>query len=183
MRQWTSFAPALAFFAAYLAFGDFQAATAVLMGAVALQILLLLALRVPPTAAEWLAAALILVFGGATLLLRETAYLQIKTTVVNWLFALSLPVADIVFKKNLARAMFGKFFSATDAQWRRASVALSLTFFFVGAINLAAMHHLSEEEWVWAKTFAYPAATFAGLAGVVAYLACRAEAAGGDDGR
>lgn len=141
---------------------------------VLLQIALLLLLKLPPTGAEWLAAALILLFGGATLLLRETVYLQIKTTVINWLFALSFPIADFLFKKNLARALLGKFFTAQDAQWRRASNALALVFCFIGALNLVAMHHLSEEAWVWTKTFVYPGVSFAGIIGVVIYLTHRA---------
>ncbi|MGI9298003.1 MAG: inner membrane-spanning protein YciB [Gammaproteobacteria bacterium] len=174
MRHWIAFVPAAAFFGVYLWTRDFHAATVALMIAVALQILLLLILKISPSGAEWLAAALILVFGGATLLLRETVYLQIKTTVINWLFALSLPVADFVFRKNLARALFGKFFEARDAQWRRASNALALMFFGVGAANLAVIYHLSEEAWVWTKTFVYPGVNLAGLVGVIVYLTHRA---------
>lgn len=174
MRHWIAFAPAAAFFGAYLFWGDFHIATAALMAAVSLQIALLLILKIPPSGAEWLAAALILVFGGATLLLRETVYLQIKTTVINWLFALALPVADFVFKKNLARALFGKFFEAENSQWRRSSNALALMFFGIGAANLAAIYHLSEEAWVWTKTFVYPGVNLIGLVGVIVYLTHRA---------
>ena len=174
MRHWISFAPAAAFFGVYIFTRDFYAATAALIFSVILQIALLLAMRIPPTAAEWLAAVLIVVFGSVSLLLRETVYLQIKTTVVNWLFALSFPVADFIFKKNIARTLLGKLFDAQNAQWRLVSNALAFMFFFIGAVNLAAIRHLSEAEWVWTKTFVYPAINFIALIGVAIYLARRA---------
>ena len=175
--------PAVAFFGAYIWARDFAFATKILIGGAALQIVLLLLFRMSPSAAEWIVAALVLAFGGATLLLGDSEYLQIKTTVVNWLFALFLPIADFVFKKNVARALLGEFFAAADAQWRRASSAMALIFFFIGAINLAAIRHLSESEWVWTKTFLYPAISFIGLIGVFIYLTRHAEFLEKDAGR
>lgn len=174
MRHWLAAAPAAAFFGAYLWTRDFAFATKALLAAAALQIAAMLLFRAPPRAAEWLAAALVFAFGGASLLLGDSEYLKIKTTVVNWLFALFLLLSDFVFKKNIARALLDEAFAARDAQWRRASNFLALLFFAVGAANLAAIRRLSEEEWVWTKTFVYPAVSFAGFVAVAAYLATRA---------
>lgn len=173
MRPLINIAPAAVFFGAYYVAGNFHTATAALIAAVAAQLALLAALKMRPTSLEWTTAALVFVFGGATLLLRETAYLQIKTTVVNWLFAAALLAADFVWKKNLARAMLGKFFTAEAILWRRVSTALAAMFFFIGAVNLAVIHNFSEETWVWLKTFGYPGINFIFLLGVVAYLARR----------
>ncbi|MGI9306354.1 MAG: inner membrane-spanning protein YciB [Gammaproteobacteria bacterium] len=175
MRNLINFAPAAVFFGAYYFSGDFQTATAALMAAVAGQIALLKILKLRVGAAEWAVAGLVLVFGGATLLLRETAYLQIKTTAVNWLFAAALLGADLIWKKNLARALLGGFFTAEDWLWRRVSGALAAMFFLLGAVNLAVIRNVSEENWVWIKTFAYPAASFVFLLGVVFYLARNAS--------
>lgn len=175
MRNFLSFAPAAVFFGAYFYFGDFYSATVALMLAVALQIVILLLCKLPPTGVDWTVGALVLVFGGATLLLRETVFLQMKTTVVNWLFACAFLISDFGFKKNLAHLLMGKMIAAPDALWRRVSVMLSVTFFFVGALNLGLVFHLSEESWVWVKTFVYPAITLVSVLGIVAYLAQNGE--------
>ena len=172
MRNFIGIAPAAVFFAAYYISGrDFHAATMALMAAVAAQIALLAAFKMRPTSVEWTTAALVLIFGSATLLLQKTEYLQIKTTVVNWLFGGALLAADFGWKKNIVRALLGKFFTADYVLWRRASTALSAMFFFIGALNLAAIRNFSEETWVWLKTFAYPGINFIFLLGVIAYLA------------
>ena len=171
MRHFINIAPAVVFFGAYYAAGNFHTATAALMLAVIVQIALLAILKLRPTPPEWGTAALVVVFGGATLLLKETAYLQIKTTVINWLFAAALLAADFIWKKNLVRALLGKFITAEDILWRRASAALSFMFFLIGAGNLAVIFNFSEETWVWLKTFAYPGINFVFLLGIIAYLA------------
>ena len=197
MRNWINIAPAVVFFAAYyaaqtfpaqtaaaakflyleaaIADNSFYAATAALMAAVVVQTFVLLALRQRISAGEWAVAALILVFGGATLILRETIYLQIKTTVVNWLFAAGIGLSEKVLKRSAAEALAGKFFIASPLIWRRVSFALAAVFLFIGAVNLAVVAYVSEESWIWIKTFIYPAATFVGVTGIMIYVARHAE--------
>lgn len=173
MRNWISLSPAAVFFGAYLFSDSFQVATAALMVAVVVQIGLLKFLGLKINGAEWTAAVLILVFGSITLILRDTVYLQIKTTVLNWLFAIALLVADFAFRKNLVQLALGQFLDAPAPHWRRASCALAAMFFAIGAINLAVMFNASEETWVWVKTFAYPAINFIVVAAVIGALAVR----------
>ena len=170
MRNWLSLFPAVVFFGVYFVTDDFRTATMALIAGVFLQILGLFICGKKPKPMEWTALGLITVFGGATLLLQENIYLQIKTTVVNWLFALCLLVADFVLKKNLARILMGEFFTASDVLWRRVSLLLAGMFFIIGAANLIIINLLSEAAWVYAKTFGYPAFTFIMLIGVIAYL-------------
>src|SRR3546814_10467785 len=49
-------------------------------------------------------AVIIVVFGGATLLLHDENYIKIKPTVLYWLFAIGLVVANIFFRTNLIRS-------------------------------------------------------------------------------
>lgn len=194
MRNLITLSPALIFFASYYAArtypdhaalalsymnlpgtGAFYAATVALIISAILQIILLLSLRMHITAGEWTGAALIIVFGGVTLMLRETAYLQIKTTVINWLFALAALGGELFLKKPAAEMLLGKVFEAPRTVWRRASIGLSAIFATVGAVNLVVISFFSEETWVWLKTFAYPALTFLGIAGVLIYVARSGE--------
>ena len=191
MRAWTNLAPAAVFFAAYyfwkgwadiappslaafvgehLDGGAFQFATAALILTMGLQLIFLRAFFSPVRTGEWGTFALVAVFGGVTLLLRDTLYLQVKTTVVNWLFAAGFLAADFLFNKNLLRLLLGGAVSASDALWRRLSSAMAGVFALVGAVNLIVIFNFSEEAWVWAKTFAYPAVNLFALLLIVACL-------------
>ena len=83
MRNWLSLFPAVVFFGVYFVTDDFRTATMALIAGVFLQILGLFICGKKPKPMEWTALGLITVFGGATLLLQENIYLQIKTTVVK----------------------------------------------------------------------------------------------------
>ena len=169
--------PAAAFFAAYLAGGlDFYIATAVLMIAVCVQIAAMKLLRKPVKKEMWALAAMVLVFGGATLLLRDEFYLKIKTTIVYWLFASALLIAELKFNKNPARALLDSVFTAPDAAWRSLTLTLAAFFAALGAFNLLMLRLLTTEEWVWVKTFGYPALTFCFL--IAAFI--RLHKAGGE---
>ena len=190
MRSFITFAPAIVFFAAYFAAqtypaaassamlslglpgtGAFYAATVALMMSAVGQITLLLALRMQVMPGEWAGAVLIIIFGGITLMLRETAYLQIKTTVINWLFALSALSCELVFKKPAAEKLLSHAFDASRTVWRRATVGLASIFVIIGAVNLAVISYFSEETWVWLKTFAYPTILLVGVVGIFIYVA------------
>jgi intracellular septation protein len=86
MQLLFDFFPLIAFFAAYSVY-DLYVATATIIVVIALQI-----------AYQWLrhrqvnkmlliSGALVAVFGGITLALRNPLFIQWKVTVVNWLFA------------------------------------------------------------------------------------------------
>ncbi len=171
--------PAAVFFAVYLAAGlDFYLATAALMTAVCVQLAALKLLRKPVEKETWGIAVLILVFGAATLILRDEFYLKIKTTVVYWIFAAAFLIAEVKFRKNPARALLGSAVSAPDSAWRNLTFALAAFFALLGACNLFLLRMLTTEEWVWAKTFGYPAATFFFLLAAIA----RMLKAGGESG-
>ena len=47
----------------------------------------------------WISFAIILFFGGATLLLHDEAFIKVKPTALYWLFSLVLLFSNLVFKK------------------------------------------------------------------------------------
>ena len=53
----------------------------------------------------WVSFAIILVFGGATLLLHDETFIKVKPTALYWLFALVLLFSNMLFKKNLIRSL------------------------------------------------------------------------------
>src|SRR5690349_21354976 len=88
MQALTEFAPLVAFFVAYM-LGGLYVATAVLMAAMLALVAWdwLRLRRVPPM--HSLSAALVLIFGSATLALHNPLFIQWKPTVFFWLVSLA----------------------------------------------------------------------------------------------
>lgn len=103
----------------------------------------------------WVSLALIVLFGGLTLWLRDETFIKWKPTVLYWLFAGGLLLSESVFGKNLIRAMLEKELHLPEPVWVRLNLAWVAFFGFLGAANLlvAFAFGLSTEIWVDFKLF------------------------------
>ena len=63
----------------------------------------------------WASLAIIVVFGGATLLLQDETFIKWKPTVLYWLFGAVLAGAALLFRRNLIRAMLSEQMQLPDA--------------------------------------------------------------------
>jgi intracellular septation protein len=150
MQALLAFAPLLAFFVAYSLRGLY-AATAVLIVAM----LLLLAFdwlrsrRIPPMHA--LSTVLVLVFGGATLLLHNRLFIQWKPT-----------------ERFLEPALEGR--QVSSSQWRAVNAWSVLFYALLGGLNLAVAYGASERSWVYFKLFGLAILTFAFITWQVLWL-------------
>src|SRR5947199_221428 len=125
MQALTALAPLVAFFVTYRLRGLY-AATAVLMAAMVLVLALdwLRHRRIP--ALHALSAALVLVFGSATLLLHNRLFIQWKPTVLFWALGLAfLASARIGARWPRARARSSTTAAATRATRAHAAAAIS----------------------------------------------------------
>lgn len=95
----------------------------------------------------------IIVFGGATLLLHDENFIKWKPTVLYWLFAVGLLVANAVFKKNLIRSLMDKQISMPDVIWDKLNLAWALFFTGLGCLNLYVAFNFSTDIWVDFKLF------------------------------
>jgi intracellular septation protein len=102
---------------------------------------------------QWISLALIVVFGGATLLLHDENFIKWKPTVLYWLFSAVLWGAILFFRKNLIKSMMGSQISAPDDIWKKLLVGWILFFLFMGAINLFVAFSYSTDIWVNFKLF------------------------------
>ena len=178
MQALIDLAPVAAFFVAYYLAGIYVA-TAVLMLAMVLLLLIDLVRlrRVPPL--HWLSAALVLLLGGATLILRDVRFLKWKPTVFLWLVAITAGASAWFSRMPLAQRLLQPIVAHSDALPR--ALWLKLNWIWVGfyallgALNLWIAYHCSERAWVNFKFFGLTAA-FAVFAMVqAAWLASRAE--------
>jgi intracellular septation protein len=179
MQALAEFAPLVAFFVTYSLRGLY-AATAVLMVAM----LALLAFdwlrqrRIPPLHA--LSAALVLVLGGATLLLHNRLFIQWKPTVLFWLVSAAFIASFWIGERTLTQrflepALAGRV-PVSPQQWRRVNGASAVFYALLGVLNLAVAYGASERTWVYFKLFGLALLTFAFVALQMLWLS-RAAAA------
>ena len=144
--------PVILFFVVFKLFGIYEA-TAVAIAATFVQIgwVWFRHRKVEPML--WVSLAVIVVFGGATLMLQNETFIKWKPTVLYWLFAGALCIAEIVFKKNLIRAMMEKQVALPEPVWRRLLMSWILFFVFMGLLNLYVAFNYSTDAWVNFKLF------------------------------
>ncbi|MDH4151831.1 MAG: septation protein A [Betaproteobacteria bacterium] len=144
--------PVILFFAAFKLYGIYVA-TAVAIAATILQIGWVWLKHRKIDNMQWISLGLIVVFGGATLLLRDETFIKWKPTVLYWLFALTLLVSEAAFKKNLIRSMMEKQVTAPDAIWRKLLGGWIVFFVVMGVLNLYVAYGYSTDTWVNFKLF------------------------------
>jgi intracellular septation protein len=178
MQGLLDLAPVAAFFAAY-SLGGIYLATAVLMGAMLLLLLadLLRGRRIPPL--HWLSTVLVLVLGGATLLLRDARFLKWKPTVFLWLVAvvavLSAGFGTRPLAQRLVQPMISRGESLPRALWLRLNWIWAGFYALLGALNLWIAFHRSERAWVNFKFFGLTAAFLLFAMAQVFWLSNRPE--------
>lgn len=101
----------------------------------------------------WVSFAIILVFGGATLLLHDEAFIKFKPSALYWLFAGVLLFSRLLFKRNLIRSMMQEKMTLPDRVWDNVNYAWSGFFAVLGVANLYVAHNYSTDAWVNFKLF------------------------------
>jgi intracellular septation protein len=143
--------PVVLFFVAFK-LADIYVATAVAIGTTVMQVawLKLRGQRVPGML--WASFAIIVVFGGATLLLQDETFIKWKPTVLYWLFGTVLAGAALL-KRNLIRSAMSQEMRLPDAIWARLNIAWIVFFAFMGAANLYVAFNYPTDLWVNFKLF------------------------------
>ena len=144
--------PVILFFIAFK-LTDIYVATGVAIGATILQIGLLAVLRKKIDAMLWVSLGIIVVFGGATLILHDETFIKWKPTVLYWIFAIALAGARLLLRRNLIRSMLGAQLRLPDAVWDRLNWSWVAFFIFMGAANLAIAFNFTTAQWVTFKLF------------------------------
>ena len=143
--------PVVLFFVAFK-LADIYVATAVAIGTTVMQVawLKLRGQRVPGML--WASFAIIVVFGGATLLLQDETFIKWKPTVLYWLFGTVL-AGSALLKRNLIRSVMSQEMRLPDAIWARLNIAWIVFFAFMGAANLYVAFNYPTDLWVNFKLF------------------------------
>jgi len=178
------FFPLILFFLAFR-YADLYAATAVAMTASVAQIVWLKLNKTPVQTMHWVNLGIILVFGGATLLFHDDAFIKWKPTVLYWLFASALLLGKWLFKRNPIQGIMGQQIRLPAAVWTRLNLAWALFFAASGALNLyiAFSGYFSESQWVNFKVFGSTALLLLFVVAQSLWLWRYMVADGGQEGR
>jgi intracellular septation protein len=181
MQALFDLAPLAAFFIAYYLRGIYFA-TAVLILSMLVQVAidLLRTRRVPPM--RLVSTTLVLLLGGATLLLHDARFLKWKPTVFLWLIALASVGSTWIGRAPLAQRLLQPIVAGSAALplslWRKLNWMWALFYALLGAANLAVAYGAAERVWVDFKVFGLSAAFFVFIMLQALWLNARAQASG-----
>ena len=104
---------------------------------------------------------LLLVFGGATLILKDALFIQWKPTAINWLFGFVFLGSQFIGEKPLVQRMMAKAIEIEDPRvWLQLNLAWVGFFLVAGIANLIVAPEIdpfgfqfSEDTWVDFKLF------------------------------
>ncbi len=112
----------------------------------------------------------VLVLGGATLLLKDERFIKWKPTIVFWVFSLSFLASDYIGSRNLSARLLGQVFDAPRNIWRRVNLSFAGFFLLCGFINLFVAYNFSTETWAMFKLFGFLLLNIVYLTGVAVFL-------------
>lgn len=102
----------------------------------------------------WVNVGIIVVFGGATLVLHNDAFIKCKPTILYGLFGVAL-LGGQLMGRNILRHLLGSQIQMPDAAWKRMNVSWAVFFLLAGVLNLyvAFSGHYTESQWVTFHSF------------------------------
>jgi intracellular septation protein len=98
--------------------------------------------------------AIVLVFGGLTLYLRDDTFIKLKPTIVYTMFAILL-VAGLMWRKPMLELLFGPVFTLTEEGWRKLTIRWAVFFAAMALLNEIVWRNVSTDTWVTFKAFGF----------------------------
>jgi intracellular septation protein len=123
--------------------------------------------------------ALFVIFGGATLLLKDPLFIQWKPTAINWLFGLGFLISQFIGDRPLVQRMMAQAITINDPTvWTKLNFSWVLFFALSGLANIIVAPaidpfnlQLTESIWVDFKLFGLMGMTIAFVVAQAFYLA------------
>jgi intracellular septation protein len=119
--------------------------------------------------------ALLVVFGGLTILLHKPEFIMWKVSIVNWLFGIVFLGSEFVGDKNIMERMMGATVSVPRSAWFRLNMSWVIFFTAIGFANLYVFEHYDQNTWVNFKVYGMLGLTVLLVIGQAFYLARHME--------
>ena len=166
MKQLLEFLPLVLFFTAYQMDGEvlsvgtwshtfdgiFSATAVLMISSVASWLFVSVWERKNDRRLMWMTIAII-VFGAATLILRDQRFIQWKPTVFNWVLALVFLGSHFIGQRPVLQRLLGGQLVLPPNIWTRLSMLWIGNFTVVGALNLIVAYQYEESFWVAYKLY------------------------------
>jgi intracellular septation protein len=170
MKFLFDFLPILLFFIAYKRY-DINVATSVLIITSVAQVSWIWLRHHRIERMPLITAILVILFGGATLIFQDEAFVKWKPTVANWLFCLVFFATQWIGQKTLVERLLGANMTLPEAIWVRLNAAWGLFFFMLGSLNLYVVYQFDTDTWVNFKLFGMLGLTLVFVIGQAFYVA------------
>jgi intracellular septation protein len=143
--------PVAAFFVTYKFYGIIEATVAiVILSLLGLIIIYFSNHKASPM--HLFTVAIISVFGGLTIVSNNTAFIKMKPTIINLLFAAILGFG-LMKKKLFLKKLLGEKIELTQNNWSNLSKKFILFFVSLAITNEVVWRNFAEETWIYFKTF------------------------------
>lgn len=135
-------------------FNGIYSATAVLMIATTIQVVLTWLITKRLEKRLLLLFAVVMITGSLTLVLQNKIFIQWKPTVFNWALALVFIGSTFVGKRrNLLERSLGTQLQLPAQVWSRLNTIWTTYFLIVGGLNLYVAYNFTEDAWVSYKLY------------------------------
>lgn len=102
---------------------------------------------------QWITLVAVVLFCIPTVIFRDTNFLKWKAPIVNWIFAAIFIASRYIGSKPAIEHMMGHAIDAPKELWLRLNTLWIAYFLVLGVINLAVAFLLSEALWIQFKVF------------------------------
>jgi intracellular septation protein len=158
MKHILEYFPLLAFFISYYIF-DVYVATAILIGATCLQLILLKIIFNEIERKNWVVFAVVTLFGALTLYFHNDDFIKLKASIIYSVFAIVLLGYQFI-GQSIPQKFMGKDIPAPDHIWRNVSYGWAVTCLLAAIANYWVAFNLSLDTWVNFKVFGLMGLTF-----------------------
>ena len=166
MKQILEFLPIVLFFGAYQMSGEtltvgawshtfdgiFSATAVLMIATIGVWLVMLAITQRNDKRLMWMMVAVV-VFGTATLVLRDQRFIQWKPTVFNWVLAALFFGSQFVGEKTLLERLLGQQLVLSEVIWKRLNALWVTNFIAVGALNIYVAYQYEEAFWVSYKLY------------------------------
>ena len=157
----TDFGPLLIFFVVYYRSGNNLIAAIpplIVATIIAIIIVYILEKRIPYI--PLIGGLLISFFGGLTIYFQNPIFIYLKPTIINIIFAFTLFVGKVFFKKNFLKIFFKNSLKLEEIGWNKLMYRWIGFFIFLAILNEIIWRTQSQEAWVNFKVWGILSLTF-----------------------
>jgi len=180
MKFLFDFFPILLFFLAYKIYGIYVA-TAVAIAASFIQVGFHFVRHKRVENSHLITLVILVLFGGATLLLQDEMFIKWKPSVVNWIFAIAFLGSQFIGNKTIIERMMSKSVTLPAPVWLRLNMSWVIFFIALGIINLYVVYNFDTDTWVDFKLFGMMGLTVLFIIAQAFYMSRHIQPANADE--